>query len=66
MEHREKIYTVVQGIRPSSWIWTVHLDDRTEKSGEAVSRRDAQLKAVAIIDKALAPKRSKLVPPANS
>jgi hypothetical protein len=34
MEYRGKRYTVVQGIGPASWKWTVYLDD-TERSGSA-------------------------------
>jgi hypothetical protein len=63
MEHRGKTYTIVQGIKPNFWKWTVHLDEQTKKSGEAASRAVALAKAVAFIDQALAPKKVKLTPP---
>jgi hypothetical protein len=63
MEYRGKRFTIVQGIGPSSWKWTVHLDEKTVKSGEAASRPAAMNSVVWLIDKALAPKKLKLVPP---
>jgi len=29
MEYRGKQYTIVQGIGPDSWRWTVRLDEKT-------------------------------------
>jgi hypothetical protein len=37
MEYRGKRITIVQGIEPNSYRWTVHLDETTVKSGEAIS-----------------------------
>ena len=54
MEYRGKRITVVQGIEPKSWKWTVHLDDKTVKSGVAISRESAMTSAVWLIDRALA------------
>jgi hypothetical protein len=65
MEYRGKNFTIVQGIGPDSWKWTVHLDEKTVKSGEATSRSTAKTSVVWLIDKALAPKKVKLVPPAD-
>jgi hypothetical protein len=57
MEYRGKQYTIVQGIGPGSWRWTVHLDEKTIKSGQATSRSAAMTSVVWLIDKALEPKR---------
>jgi hypothetical protein len=62
MEYRGKHYTVVQGIEPNSWIWTVSLDETTVKSGEAKTRASAITSAVWAIDRALAPKKVKSKP----
>jgi hypothetical protein len=63
MEYRGKPYTIVQGIGPDSWKWTVHLDQKTVKSGEATSRDAAKTNVIWLVDKALAPKKTKLKPP---
>jgi len=63
MEYRGKSYTIVQGIGPHSWKWTVQLDEKTVSSGEAPSREAAKNNVVWLVDKALAPKMVKLKPP---
>ena len=65
MEYRGKHYTIVQGIGPNSWKWKVHLDEKTVKSGEAVTRESAKTSVVWAIDKALARKKVKPVPPVD-
>ena len=62
MEYRSKHYTVVQGIGPQSWKWSVHLDGKTVKSGESKTRASAVINAVWLIDKALAPKKKLFQP----
>jgi hypothetical protein len=57
MEYRGKSYTIVQGIEPYSWKWTVHLDEKTVKSGESPSRDAAKRSVVWLIDRFLAAKR---------
>jgi hypothetical protein len=57
MEYRGKQYTVVQGIGRDSWRWTVHLDEKTIKSGQATSRTAAMNSVVWLIDKSLKPKK---------
>jgi hypothetical protein len=57
MEYRSKHYTVVQGIDPHSWKWSVRLDEKTLKSGESKTHASAVINAVWLIDKALAPKK---------
>ena len=66
MEYRGKQYTIVQGIGPDSWKWTVHLDEKTVKSGRATSRAAAVNSLVWLIDKALASKKVKPIPPSDS
>jgi hypothetical protein len=39
MEYRGKQYTIVQGVGPNLWKWTVRLDEKTVKSGEATRGR---------------------------
>jgi hypothetical protein len=63
MEYRGKRITIVQGIEPNSYRWTVHLDEKTVKSGEAISRESAMTSAVWLIDKALA--KADRVPPGD-
>jgi hypothetical protein len=60
MEYRDKVYTIVQGIEPGTWKWTVQLDERTVKSGTAPTRDAARTNIVWVVDKALAPKKVKL------
>jgi hypothetical protein len=55
MEYRGKRYTIVRGLGPDSWKWTVHLDERTMESGEAKTRAAAKVSVIWAIDKALAP-----------
>jgi hypothetical protein len=53
MEYRGKSYTIVQG-GPHSWKWSVRLDEKTVKSGEAPTRAAAKNSVVWLVDKALA------------
>jgi hypothetical protein len=53
MQYRGKHYTVVQGIEPNSWKWTVDLDEQTAKSGEARTRGLAVSAVVLLVDKLL-------------
>jgi hypothetical protein len=59
MEYRGKHYTIVQGIRPGSWKWTVEFHDRGVKSGDSPSREAAKIRVVWMIDQALAQKKRK-------
>jgi hypothetical protein len=63
MEYRGKHYTIVQGIEPNSWKWTVRLDEKTVKSGHATSRAAAMNSVVWLIEKAL--KTAKPKPPTD-
>jgi hypothetical protein len=53
MEYRGKHFTIVQGIEPSTWKWTVELDGITSKSGEAKTRASAVSAVVLLVDKTL-------------
>jgi hypothetical protein len=46
MEYRGKYYTIVQGSGPDSWKRTVHLDEKTVKSGEAKTRAAAKFRVI--------------------
>jgi hypothetical protein len=56
MQYRGKHYIVMQGIEPASWKWTVDLDERSCKSGEAKTRGLAISAVVLLVDKLLARK----------
>ena|ERR1700694_3405370 len=66
MDYRGKHYTIVRGHGPDSWTWTVRLDDKNVKFGEAKSRAAARNSAVWLIDKALAPNEAKLILPSGT
>jgi hypothetical protein len=54
MEHKGKQYQIVQTASPSSWRWTVQLDENRTKTGTSFSKGNAIFQAVTAIDKALA------------
>jgi hypothetical protein len=66
MEYRGKPYTIVQGIQPGSWKWTVELHERGVKSGDSPTREAARVRVVWMIDQALAHNKLKRVTPADS
>jgi hypothetical protein len=63
MEYRGKQFTVVQGITPESWKWSVQHDETTVKGGVAETRQKAIANAVRAIDQGLRTKKVKLAPP---
>jgi hypothetical protein len=63
--YRGKPYTIVQGIEPGSWIWTVYLDENTVRSGASPTRAAATRSVMWQIDNALAPIKRKPVPPSD-
>jgi hypothetical protein len=65
MEYRGKHYTIVQGIGAESWKWTVHLNQKTVKSGEAETRQAAMTNVVWLVDRALAPKKEPSISPSG-
>jgi len=65
MEYPGKEFTIRQGVGPGSWKWTVQLDERAVKSGEAPTRAAAVNSVVWVIDKLLKVRKAKLVAPDN-
>jgi hypothetical protein len=57
--YRGTQYTIVQGTEASSWRWTVHLDEKTIKSGHAISRDAAMNSVVWLIEKPVSRARSR-------
>lgn len=49
--YRGKQYTIVQGTEANSWRWTVRLDEKTIKSGHAISPDAAMNRVVWLIEK---------------
>jgi hypothetical protein len=65
MEYRGIEYSVVQGIERGVWKWSVNLDKSNIKSGQADSKPAALTAVERTIDKALTPKRRRLVLPTS-
>jgi hypothetical protein len=63
MEYRGKQYSIVHGVKPGTWKWTVRLDENTVRSGVDKTRLAAMASVGHLIDRALAPKKVKLIPP---
>jgi hypothetical protein len=63
MDHRGIEYTIVQGIGRDTWRWTVSLGNNISKSGQVKGKPEAVAQATRAINRALAPKRVRLVPP---
>jgi hypothetical protein len=62
MEYRGNKYNVVQSIQRGIWKWTVSVAD-VVVMGQASSRPEAVAAAEKAIDRALAPKKVRFVPP---
>lgn len=62
MEYRDIEYTVVQGIGRHLWKWSASVAD-VVITGQAHSKSAAVAEAEKAIDRALAPKKERLVPP---
>jgi hypothetical protein len=60
MEYRNKTYIVVRSRAAVAWDWTVDLDERTVRGGQAVSEEAAIKAAERLIDRVLAPTKQKL------
>ena len=63
MKYRDIEYTVVQRIGRQVWKWSVSFDTGVSVSGQAAIKSEAVEKAERAIDRALAPKKLRLVPP---
>jgi hypothetical protein len=62
MKYRDIEYTVVQGIERGVWKWSASVDG-VVIMGQAAIKSEAVTAAEKAIDRALAPKRERLVPP---
>ena len=62
MKYRDVEYTVVQGIGRQLWKWGVVLEGKA-LTGQAVTKAEAVAEAERAIDRALAPRKLKLVRP---
>jgi hypothetical protein len=63
MDHRGIEYTIVQGIGRDTWRWTVALGNNISKSGQAIGKPEAVAQATRAINRALARKTERPVPP---
>ena len=63
MKYRDVEYTVVQGIGRQIWKWSVSLDTGVFATGQAAIKSEAVAEAERAIDRALAPKKLRLVRP---
>jgi hypothetical protein len=62
MKHRDIEYSVVQGIGRHIWKWSVTFDADHQAAGQATTKAEAISKAEQAIDRALVPKKMRLVP----
>lgn len=60
MEYRNKTYVVVRSLTSAGWDWTVDLDARTVRGGQADNEEAAIKAAKQLIDGVLAPTKKKL------
>jgi hypothetical protein len=65
MQYRGKEYSIVQGIKPGTWKWTVRLDENNIRTGVDKTRPAAMESVGRLVDRALAPKKVKLTRPAD-
>jgi hypothetical protein len=63
MKYRGIEYSVVQGVGQHVWKWSVSLDTDRSTRGQAATKAEAVMEAERAIDRALAPKKLRLVPP---
>jgi hypothetical protein len=63
MKYRGIEYTVVQGLGRQVWKWSVSFETGVPVKGQAAIKAEAVAEAVRAIDRLLAPKKLRLVPP---
>jgi hypothetical protein len=63
MRYREIEFSVDQGIGRQLWKWSVSLDANHSVTGQAATKPEAVAEAERAIDRALAVKKLRLVPP---
>jgi len=64
MKHRDVEFTVIQGLGRQLWKWSVWLG-HFHLQGQAATKAEAFAEAERAIDRALAPKKLKLIRPEN-
>jgi hypothetical protein len=64
LTYRGVEYTLVQGLGRQVWKWSVPFDETTFK-GQAATKIEAVHEAERSIERALAPKKLRLVPPSG-
>jgi hypothetical protein len=62
MKYRDIEYTVVQGLGRQLWKWSVSLGENASLKGQAANKSEAVAEAERAIDRALAPKKLRVVP----
>jgi hypothetical protein len=62
-EYRGVEYSLVQGVERGKWIWSLSLDTNVNNSGQASNKPATVIGAQLAIDRALDPKKRRLVPP---
>ena len=63
MKYRGIEYSVVQSVGRHVWKWSVSLDTGVSVGGRTASKSEAVAEAERVIDRALAPKKLRLVQP---
>ena len=65
MKYRDVEYSIVQGVERGTWMWSLSLslDTNVKTSGQANNKPAAVIAAKRAIDRALDPKKQRLVPP---
>jgi hypothetical protein len=63
MIYRDVEYSIVQGVERGKWMWSLSLDTNLKTSGQANNRPAAVVAAERAIDRALDPRKQRLVPP---
>jgi hypothetical protein len=63
MEYRGIEYTVVQSVGRQVWKWSVSFETDVSARGQPAIKSEAVAEAERAIDRALAPKKLRLVPP---
>jgi hypothetical protein len=63
MKYRGSEYTVVQGLGRQIWKWSVSFETGVLVRGQAAIKAEAVAEAERAIDRSLAPKKLRLVPP---
>ena len=64
MRHRDIEYSLVQGLGRHLWKWSASVAD-VVITGQAATKSEAAAEAEKAIDRALAPKKVRLIPPAR-